>query len=69
MSSAFFTPKSSYEKDDLIACGHGDMFGPGNAKLPTDHMLMFDRILEISSDGGSEGKGHIIAELDRKSVV
>ena len=64
MSSAFFTPKSSYEKDDLIACGHGDMFGPSNAKLPTDHMLMFDRILEISSDGGSEGKGHIIAELD-----
>jgi len=55
MSSAIFTPKSSYEKDDLIACGHGDMFGPGNAKLPTDNMLMFDRILEISSDGGSEG--------------
>lgn len=64
MPSAFFTPKSSYSKEELIACGHGDMFGPGNAKLPIGNMLMLDRILEISSDGGSEGKGHIIAELD-----
>jgi 3-hydroxyacyl-[acyl-carrier protein] dehydratase/trans-2-decenoyl-[acyl-carrier protein] isomerase len=40
------------------------MFGPGNAKLPTDNMLMFDRILDISSNGGIDGKGHIIAELD-----
>jgi 3-hydroxyacyl-[acyl-carrier protein] dehydratase/trans-2-decenoyl-[acyl-carrier protein] isomerase len=64
MPSAFFTPKNSYNKDELIACGHGDMFGPGNAKLPTDNMLMFDRILDISSNGGIDGKGHIIAELD-----
>ncbi|MFT5320130.1 MAG: 3-hydroxyacyl-[acyl-carrier protein] dehydratase/trans-2-decenoyl-[acyl-carrier protein] isomerase [Pseudohongiellaceae bacterium] len=64
MSSEFFTAKNNYNKDELIACGHGDMFGPGNAKLPTDKMLMIDRILEINSDGGSEGKGHIIAELD-----
>ena len=64
MPSTFFTPKNSYDKDELIACGHGDMFGPGNAKLPTDNMLMFDRILEISADGGADGKGHILAELD-----
>jgi 3-hydroxyacyl-[acyl-carrier protein] dehydratase / trans-2-decenoyl-[acyl-carrier protein] isomerase len=64
MSSEFFTAQNQYNKDELIACGHGDMFGPGNAKLPTDNMLMFDRILEINSDGGSDGKGHIIAELD-----
>jgi len=64
MASEFFTPKNSYEKDELQACGHGDMFGPGNAKLPIDNMLMFDRILEITSDGGSDGKGHIVAELD-----
>jgi len=66
MSSDFFTPKHSYAKDELIACGMGDMFGPGNAKLPTDNMLMFDRIIEITADGGTDGKGHIIAELDIK---
>ncbi len=64
MSSEFFTAKSSYEKDELLACGHGEMFGPGNAKLPIDNMLMFDRIIEITADGGSDGKGHIVAELD-----
>ena len=40
------------------------MFGPGNARLPIDNMLMMDRVTEINSDGGSEGKGQIIAELD-----
>ncbi|MCZ6829441.1 MAG: bifunctional 3-hydroxydecanoyl-ACP dehydratase/trans-2-decenoyl-ACP isomerase [Gammaproteobacteria bacterium] len=58
------TGKSSYEKDELIACGHGDLFGPGNAQLPVDNMLMVDRITRISSAGGSAGKGEIVAELD-----
>ncbi|WP_440958504.1 bifunctional 3-hydroxydecanoyl-ACP dehydratase/trans-2-decenoyl-ACP isomerase [Oceanicaulis sp. LC35] len=56
--------KNSYDYDDLIACGKGDLFGPGNAQLPLPPMLMFDRITEISSDGGAYGKGHLIAELD-----
>ena len=59
-----FTPKSSYAKDELVACGMGDLFGPGNAKLPIDNMLMLDRITEINSDGGKAGKGLILAELD-----
>lgn len=59
-----FTPKTSYSHDDLIRCGHGEIFGPGNAKLPTGNMLMVDRIIQITGDGGSEGKGNIIAELD-----
>jgi 3-hydroxyacyl-[acyl-carrier protein] dehydratase/trans-2-decenoyl-[acyl-carrier protein] isomerase len=42
----------------------GDLFGPGNAKLPIDNMLMLDRIAEINSDGGKAGKGLILAELD-----
>jgi 3-hydroxyacyl-[acyl-carrier protein] dehydratase/trans-2-decenoyl-[acyl-carrier protein] isomerase len=42
----------------------GDLFGPGNAKLPIDNMLMLDRISEINSDGGKAGKGIIMAELD-----
>ncbi len=58
------TGKSSYNKDELIACGHGDLFGPGNAQLPIDNMLMVDRITRISSEGGGAGKGEVIAELD-----
>ena len=40
------------------------MFGPGNARLPAPPMLMFDRITQISSEGGRHGKGVIRAELD-----
>ncbi|MEO0435519.1 MAG: 3-hydroxyacyl-[acyl-carrier-protein] dehydratase FabA [Pseudomonadota bacterium] len=56
--------KSSFEKDDLIACGMGELFGPGNAQLPVGNMLMVDRINHISSEGGEFGKGEIVAELD-----
>ena len=56
--------KSEYSKEELVACGHGDLFGPGNAQLPTDNMLMVDRIPHISSEGGGYGRGEIIAELD-----
>ncbi len=61
-----YTPKSSYGYDDLIACGHGELFGPGNARLPLPPMLMFDRITRISTEGGAYGKGEIVAELDVK---
>jgi len=55
---------SAYSKDDLVACGKGDLFGPGNAQLPIDQMLMVDRITHISSENGGYGKGEIVAELD-----
>lgn len=58
------TAKSAYGKDELISCGNGELFGPGNAQLPTDNMLMIDRISHISSEGGKHGKGQIVAELD-----
>lgn len=58
------TGKSAYEKPDLIACGRGELFGPGNAQLPIDNMLMLDRITHISSEGGEYGRGVILAELD-----
>lgn len=58
------TPKNAFTQDELVACGHGELFGPGNAQLPTDNMLMLNRITTINSDGGSAGKGEIIAELD-----
>jgi len=56
--------KSSYSREDLIASGHGELFGEGNARLPLPNMLMIDRITRISSEGGKHGKGEIIAELD-----
>jgi len=57
---------SSLSYDELLACGRGELFGPGNAKLPLPPMLMFDRITEISESGGRNGKGVIRAELDIK---
>ena len=55
---------SSFNREELVACGMGDMFGPGNAQLPIDNMLMVDRITYISSEGGEYDKGEIRAELD-----
>ena len=56
--------KKSYTQEELNLCGHGEMFGLNNAQLPLKPMLMFDRIIEISNNGGKTGKGEIIAELD-----
>ena len=58
--------RSSFEYEDLLACGRGEMFGPGNAQLPLPPMLMFDRIPEISETGGPNGKGCVRATLDVK---
>jgi 3-hydroxyacyl-[acyl-carrier protein] dehydratase/trans-2-decenoyl-[acyl-carrier protein] isomerase len=55
--------RSSFEYEDLIACARGELFGMGNAQLPLPPMLMFDRIGEISEDGGAYGKGMVRAEL------
>jgi 3-hydroxyacyl-[acyl-carrier protein] dehydratase/trans-2-decenoyl-[acyl-carrier protein] isomerase len=55
--------RSSYEFDDLLACGRAELFGPGNAQLPLPPMLMFDRIGQISETGGAHGKGLVVAEL------
>ena len=58
------TDHNSFSKEQLIECGHGRLFGPGNAQLPVENMLMLDRITRIAEDGGEFGKGEIIAELD-----
>ena len=58
--------KNSYSYDDLITCGNGGLFGPGNAKLPLPPMLMFDRITEINENNGAFNKGSLKAELDIK---
>ena len=54
----------SFEKEELLACARGEMFGPGNAQLPSPPMLMFDRIIDIDATGGAAGKGTRVAELD-----
>ncbi len=61
--------KSTYSYDDLIKCGNGELFGPGNAKLPLPPMLMFDRITEIEENKGAFRKGVLKAELDIKNEL
>lgn len=56
--------KSSYTREDLLASGRGELFGEGNPQLPAPNMLMMDRIVSMTEDGGEFGKGEIIAELD-----
>jgi len=56
--------KSQFLYDDLLACGRGELFGPGNAQLPLPPMLMFDRITHVSETGAEHGKGQITAEFD-----
>ncbi|KRO78461.1 MAG: 3-hydroxydecanoyl-ACP dehydratase [Methylophilales bacterium BACL14 MAG-120910-bin43] len=56
--------KNSYTKEELIACGRGELFGKDNAQLPLPPMLMFDRITKVSDDGGTYNNGQIIAEMD-----
>ncbi len=53
-----------YTREELLQCGRGEMFGPGNAQLPLPPMLMFDRITSITENGGASSKGQIVAELD-----
>ena len=53
-----------FDREALLACARGELFGPGNAQLPEPPMLMMDRIIDISADGGASGKGHVVAELD-----
>lgn len=56
--------RSSFDYEDLLACGHGKLFGPGNAQLPLPPMLMISRIVNISETGGAHGKGVVEAQLD-----
>ena len=58
--------KNNYNYEDLITCAKGKLFGPGNAQLPMPPMLMFDKITKISSEGGTNNKGVINAEMEIK---
>ena len=58
------TKQSAFSREELLKCGHGELFGAGNAQLPVPNMLMMDRITHISEQGGEYDKGEIQAELD-----
>ncbi len=58
--------KNSFSYEQLIDCANGDLFGKGNAQLPSPPMLMFDRITNINETGGVFQKGEVVAELDIK---
>src|SRR3546814_18899725 len=58
------TRPSSLDRDQLLACGRGEMFGPGNARLPLPPMLMFARITHIAREGRAFGKGPNRPALD-----
>ena len=55
---------TSFDREALLKCARGELFGPGNAQLPEPPMLMMDRITDISEDRGEHGKGHVVAEFD-----
>jgi len=59
-----FTHKSNFSYEELIECGKSNIFGPGNAQLPAPPMLMFDRITEVNTTGGTFKKGEIVSEMD-----
>ena len=60
-----FIPKSSYSKNELIDCSNGILFTkPGDGRLPSDNMLMFDEIVDINDSGGEFNKGSVVANLN-----
>ena len=56
--------KSEFKRDDLLKCSTGEMFGPGNSQLPAPNMLMMDRIVKITEDGGDFDKVYFILVID-----
>lgn len=56
--------QSSFNREELIACGEGELFGPNTPRLPIGPMRMVDRITSITDEGGAHGRGEIRAELD-----
>ena len=63
------TKKHSFKYEELIDCANGELFGPGNAKLPSPPMLMFDKITNIQVEKGKFSKGLIEAELQIKEKM
>jgi 3-hydroxyacyl-[acyl-carrier protein] dehydratase/trans-2-decenoyl-[acyl-carrier protein] isomerase len=59
-----YVKQSSYNYDEVLQIGRGEIFGHDAPKLPQPNMLMLDRIASVTEDGGKFGKGQVVAELD-----
>ena len=44
--------RESYSKEDLVASGRGELFGENGPPLPSGNMLMMDRVVKMTEDGG-----------------
>ncbi|MGI9307760.1 MAG: 3-hydroxyacyl-[acyl-carrier-protein] dehydratase FabA [Gammaproteobacteria bacterium] len=58
--------QNSYNRDELLACGRGELWDKECGRLPLPDMLMMDRVSLITNVGGQYGKGEMVAELDIK---
>lgn len=56
--------RNFYTKEDLEASGRGELFGRGSPQLPSGNMLMLDRVVKMTEEGGIYNKGYVEAELD-----
>lgn len=55
---------NSYSKEELVRSGRGELFGENGQPLPAGNMLMMDRVITMSENGGKYNKGFVEAELD-----
>lgn len=56
--------QNSFDYEDLLRSSEGTLFDHDSARLPTPDMLMFNRIVSITSEGGLHNQGQMLAELD-----
>ena len=56
--------QNSFNREEVLKCGRGEMFGPDSPLFPLPNMLMLDRIINVNNTGGNHGKGEVISELD-----
>ncbi len=45
--------RESYTKEDLLASGRGELFGAKGPQLPAPNMLMMDRVVKMTENGGN----------------
>ena len=56
--------KNKFNYEELIACAKGKLAGIDFPRLPLPPMLMFDKIVNISEEGGNYNKGLAHAEYN-----
>ena len=63
LDSSAYADQASFDYEDLLRCGRGELFGADGPRLPMPPMLMFDCITKINRSDGKYGRGMIEAEL------